>query len=48
MRVTLLGISIEVKPEQYLKAEFPMLVTLFGISIEVKPEQLMKASYPQN
>ena len=40
MLVTLLGMVIEVKPEQPEKAEFPMLVTLLEMVIEVKPEQL--------
>ena len=39
MLVTLLGISMEVKPMQLEKALFPMLVTLLGISIEVRSEQ---------
>ena len=43
MLVTLLGISMEVKPEQFLKAPLPMLVTLLGMVTEVKPEQFPKA-----
>ena len=39
MLVTLLGILIEVKPVQFIKALSPMLVTLLGISIEVNPVQ---------
>ena len=39
MLVTLLGMVIEVSPEQPEKASFPMLVTLLGIVIEVSPEQ---------
>lgn len=37
--VTLLGISIEAKLVQPLKALLPILVTLLGIVIEVKPVQ---------
>ena len=36
MLVTLLGISIDVKLVQSLKAHAPMLVTLLGILIDVK------------
>ena len=43
MLVTLLGIVIETKEEQFRKAEFPILVTLFGIVTEVKAEQPLKA-----
>ena len=43
MLVTPLGIEMEVKPEQPLKAPYPMLVTLLGIVTEVKPEQPPKA-----
>ena len=43
MLVTLLGIVIEVKPEQPRKAPSPMLVTLLGIVTEVKEEQPRKA-----
>ena len=42
MLVTLLGISMLVRPEQPSNAESPMLVTLLGISmlvIEVLPEK---------
>ena len=46
MLVTLLGISIEVKPMQSRKAAYPMLVTLLGIVIEVKEEQSRKAEEP--
>ena len=38
--------TIEVKPEQPLKALSPMLVTLLGIVTEVKPEQKKKAALP--
>ena len=34
---------MEVKPEQPLKADFPIVATLSGISMEVKPEQPPKA-----
>lgn len=44
--VTLLGIVIDVNPEQLEKAEYPIDVTLFGISIDVKPEQSWKAKKP--
>ena len=43
MLVTLLGIVIEVKEEQFKKASSPMLVTLLGIVIEIKEEQPEKA-----
>ena len=43
MLVTLLGISIEVKLLQPLKAPPPMLVTLLGIVTEAKPVQSRKA-----
>jgi hypothetical protein len=36
----------EVKEEQFLKAEEPMLVTLLGIVIEVKDAQPSKAPHP--
>ena len=39
MLVTLLGMVIEVSPEQPSKAEPPMFVTLLGISTEESPEQ---------
>ena len=39
MLVTLSGITILVKAEQYWNACTPMLVTLLGIVILVKPEQ---------
>jgi hypothetical protein len=39
MLVTLSGIVIEVKEEQFRKALSPMLVTLLGIVMEVKEEQ---------
>ncbi len=43
MRVTELGIVMEVKPEQYWKAKSPMPVTELPIVTEVKPEQYWKA-----
>jgi hypothetical protein len=43
MLVMLLGIVTEVRPEQSLKASFPMLVTLFGMVTEVRPEHPQKA-----
>ena len=46
MLVTLLGMVIEVREEQALKAAFPMLVTLLGIVIEVREEQSRKVSSP--
>ena len=46
MLVTLLGISIEVKPVQPWKAQPPMYVTLLGISIEVNPVHWSKALPP--
>ena len=39
IKVTLVGIVMEVTPLQFLKAELPMIVTLFGIVTEVNPEQ---------
>jgi hypothetical protein len=39
MLVTLLGMVMDVRPEQSLKAELPMLVTLLGIVIDVRPLQ---------
>jgi len=42
----LLGISMEVKPEQPANADAPMEVTLLGISMEVKAEQPSKADAP--
>ena len=46
MLVTLFGIVMDVSPEQYWKAWFPMVVTLFGIVTDVSPEQLAKAWFP--
>ena len=40
MLVTLLGMVIEVRPEQDSNAPSPMLVTLLGMVTEVRPEQL--------
>ena len=37
---------MEMREEQPLKAEFPMLVTLLGIVIEVREEQSAKAELP--
>jgi hypothetical protein len=42
MLVTPSGIAIEVREEQPLKAEFPMVVTLSGIVTEVREEQSPK------
>ena len=39
MLVTLFGMVIEVSPEQFLNAKFPILVTLFPMVTEVSPEQ---------
>jgi hypothetical protein len=39
MLVTLLPMVTEVREEQLLKAEFPILVTLLGMVIEVREEQ---------
>ena len=39
MLVTLLGIVMEVRPQQLKKALLPMLVTLLGIATEVRPLQ---------
>ena len=44
IEVTLLGIIIEVKPLQLLKAFSPIEVTLLGIVTEVKSTQSAKAS----
>ena len=44
MLVTLLGMVIEVKPVQPLKAKSPILVTLLGMVIDVKFWQLTKAA----
>ena len=38
MLVTLLGMVMEVKPEQPSNALLTMLVTLLGMVMEVKPE----------
>ena len=46
MLVTLLGITIDVRLEQFWKAYSPMLVTLLGIVMEVRPEQYSKAPSP--
>ena len=46
MLVTLLGMVIEVKDEQFRKASPPILVTLLGIVMEVKLEHNEKASRP--
>ena len=43
MYVTLLGISMEVRLEQFSKASLPMLVTLFPIVTEARPEHSEKA-----
>jgi hypothetical protein len=39
MLVTLLGMVMEVRPEQLWNAPLPMLVTLLGMVTEVRPEQ---------
>ena len=36
----------EIRAEQFLKAQSPILVTEFGIVIEVRPEQSEKAAAP--
>jgi len=46
MLVTFLGIVIEVRPLQLLKAAAPMPVTLSGIKMEVRLVQLEKAEEP--
>ncbi len=46
MFVTLLGISILVRPEQPINAPHSMLVTLLGISMLVSPEQSANAPHP--
>ena len=43
MFVTLLGIVIEVREEQELKADFPMFVMLLGMLIEIREMQYEKA-----
>jgi hypothetical protein len=40
MLITLLGIVIDVRPVQFLKATPPISITLLGMVIEVRPEQL--------
>ena len=46
MLVTLLGMVMEAREEQYEKAEFPMLVTLLGMVTEVREEQPLKTLIP--
>ena len=46
MFVTELGIVIDVKPLQLLKAPYPILVTEFGIVIDVNLLQFVKAQSP--
>ena len=46
IEVILSGITIELKEEQYQKAELPIEVTLSGITIELKELQPLKASSP--
>ena len=46
MLVTLLGMVMEVKLLQFLKARFLMLVTLSGMVMEVKLLQYSKAELP--
>jgi hypothetical protein len=43
MLVTLLGISMEVRPEQSEKDRSSILLTLLGIFMDVRPEQFLKA-----
>ena len=38
MLVTLLGMLIDVSPEQLKKADEPMLVTLLGITVFLQPK----------
>ena len=44
--MTLLGIIIDYKPEQYLNAYLSINVILFGISIDYKLLQLLKTASP--
>ena len=44
--VLLLSTTMEVREEQPLKAEPPMLVTLLGIVTDVRPKQSLKAKLP--
>ena len=44
MLVTLLGITMLVRPEQLWNAYSPMVVTLLGITTLVRPEQPENAS----
>ena len=46
MLVTLLGIVMEIRPEQWEKTFSPIDVTLLGIVMEVRPEQWEKALFP--
>ena len=46
MLVTLLGMVMEVRPEQPKNAPAPMLFTLLGIVIEVRPGQGENAKIP--
>ena len=46
MLVTLLGMVIEVRPEQPQNAVSPMLVTLLGMVTEVRPEHPKNAQFP--
>ena len=46
MLVTLLGMVMEVRPEQPENAYIPMLVTLLGMVMEVRPEQYSNARPP--
>ena len=43
MLVTLLPMVMEIRLEQFLKANDPMDVTLFGMTMEVRLEQSEKA-----
>ena len=46
MLVTLLGMSMDVRPEQPMKAQSPMLVTLLPMVTDVRPLQSLKACSP--
>jgi len=45
MLVTELGMTMDVKLEQLVKAEVPILVTELGMTMDVKLEQLVKACF---
>ena len=46
IKVTLLGIEIDVRREQFSNALFPIEVTLLGIVIDVRVEQKENAELP--